>query len=328
MSSSSTDRLHLIYSQFRTLEGIGIMKIILEANGFCQFKIKKNDDGLWFIDIKDDDKGKPTFILYTGTETPEEKEILRNIFNSTWGTLPNNLVKQLKEISSNNFYGEIIKIIMITSSGAEGISLRNVCYVHLMESYWHPVRLEQVIGRARRICSHQDLPLEQRTVDVYLYLMSFTDKQLSGEGSIELRLKDISKLNKTKVLTSDEALYEISNIKHTINQNLLHNIKESAFDCILYNKNSKEKLKCFTFGSSSNAYSYKPSYLNEDVDKIDDINKTTITFKAKAIKIKDTTYALNTNTNEVYDYDSYKSGSLILIGKIITKDGKKRFEKY
>ena len=33
--------LHLVYSQFRTLEGIGILKLILEANGYAQFKIAK-----------------------------------------------------------------------------------------------------------------------------------------------------------------------------------------------------------------------------------------------------------------------------------------------
>ena len=33
--------LHLIYSQFRTLEGIGIFSMILKANGFARFKIKK-----------------------------------------------------------------------------------------------------------------------------------------------------------------------------------------------------------------------------------------------------------------------------------------------
>ena len=50
--------------------------------------------------------------------------------------------------------GDLIKIFMITASGAEGISLQNVRYVHITEPYWHPVRREQVIGRAKRICSH------------------------------------------------------------------------------------------------------------------------------------------------------------------------------
>ena len=28
---------------------------------------------------------------------------------------------------------------MITSSGAEGITLENVRFVHILEPYWHPV---------------------------------------------------------------------------------------------------------------------------------------------------------------------------------------------
>ena len=142
----------------------------------------------WVVDIPDSLSGKPTFALYTGTETSEEKEIIRNIFNSTWKFVPISIVEQLDTISSNNFFGEIIKVLMITASGAEGISLRNVRYVHLIEPYWHPVRLEQVIGRARRICSHQDLDDMYKTVTVFLYLMVFSDNQLDSDASIELRI--------------------------------------------------------------------------------------------------------------------------------------------
>ena len=88
------------------------------------------------------------FALYTGTETAEEKEIIRNVFNGAWNYLPVSLAKELESISSNNLYGEIIKVLMITASGAEGISLKNVRYVHITEPYWHPVRMQQVIGRA------------------------------------------------------------------------------------------------------------------------------------------------------------------------------------
>ena len=176
--------LHLIYSQFRTLEGIGILRIVLEANGFAQFRIKRQAEQ-WLIDVAEDDKGKPLFALYTGTESAEEKEIIRNIFNGLWDFVPPTISAELEKISGNNMYGEIIRVLMITASGAEGISLRNVRYVHITEPYWHPVRLEQVIGRARRICSHKDLPEELQTVDVFLYLMEFTDEQLSSDNSIE-----------------------------------------------------------------------------------------------------------------------------------------------
>ena len=69
-------------SHFRTLEGIGILKLVLEANGYVEFKVKKNQVGEWTIDVAKELYGKPKFALYTGTETVEEKELIRNIFNN------------------------------------------------------------------------------------------------------------------------------------------------------------------------------------------------------------------------------------------------------
>ena len=117
--------LHLIYSQFRTMEGIGIFSLILEANGFARFKIKKNAAGLWDLDVSEEDIGKPTYALYTGTEDAEEKEIVRNIYNGTWDSIPSSLASKLRKMAANNNMGEVIKVFMITSSGAEGITLRN-----------------------------------------------------------------------------------------------------------------------------------------------------------------------------------------------------------
>ena len=107
------------------------------------------------MDISDEDRGKPMFGLYTGTETDDEKELIRKVYNSDWDNIPTSLREDLETISNNNFYGEIMKVILITASGAEGISLKNCRYVHITEPYWHPVRIDQVIGRARRICSHE-----------------------------------------------------------------------------------------------------------------------------------------------------------------------------
>ena len=42
----------------------------------------------------------------------EEKEIIRNIYNSNWGVVPSTIKSKLEEISSNNHYGEIIKLFM------------------------------------------------------------------------------------------------------------------------------------------------------------------------------------------------------------------------
>ena len=318
--------LHLIYSQFRTLEGVGIMKLILEANGFAQFKIK-HTGGVWSLNISSKDKGKPLFSLYTGTESPEEKEIIRNIYNSDWKYVPNSLVSQIEQIADNNLYGEIIKVLMITSSGAEGISLRNVRYVHVIEPYWHPVRIEQVIGRARRICSHTDLPKELQTVNVFLYLMTFSQKQLDSEESIELRLKDKSKRDNKTPITSDEALFEIATIKEELNKQILTAVKETSVDCAIHSKtNEKEGLHCLAFGNvNGDKFSYKPDIDDEDKDSVAKINKQTITWQAKAIVIDGIKFALKQDTMEVYDLDSYKQGEAVLVGTLEMKGKRYKF---
>ena len=321
--------LHLVYSQFRTLEGVGILKLVLEANGFAQFKVRRDLDQ-WRLDIAEENRGKPMFALYTGTETPEEKEIIRNVFNSTWKYVPSSLAAELRAISSNNFYGEIIKVLMITASGAEGISLMNVRYVHITEPYWHPVRLQQVIGRARRICSHNELPEALRTVDVFLYLMTFSQEQLDSDEAIELRLKDKSKIDNITPVTSDEALYEIATMKEELTTKLLMAVKEASIDCALHSKaGDKEQLKCFTFGSvNPNKFAYQPSYSEEESDVIADRNKTTITWQAKELTIDGITYAYNELTGDVYNLESYKRGNPVQVGRLelIGKGKAQRFK--
>jgi hypothetical protein len=210
----------------------------------------------------------------------------------------------LESISSNNFYGEIIKVLMITSSGAEGIDLKNVRYVHLTESYWHPVRLEQVIGRARRICSHSNLPVELQTVEVFLYLMTFTPEQINSEGSRELRLKDVSKFDRTTPITSDEALYETSNIKAEITKTIMKAVKESAIDCFSFS------------GANPNAFSYLPALTEEQQDIENLGNKRVGKIKFVALNILGTKYAFDKITNNLYDFDSYDSGRPILVGNL------------
>lgn len=313
--------LHLIYSQFRTLEGIGILKLVFEANGFARFRIKEQGKGNWILDIPEEDRGKPMFALYTGTESAEEKEVIRNVFNGAWKFIPTGLAEQLSIMSSNNLYGEIIKVLMITASGAEGISLRNVRFVHITEPYWHPVRMQQVIGRARRICSHQDLPEVERTVDVFLYLMTFSKEQLASDESIELRLKDKSKLDNITPVTSDESLYEIATLKEDITNQILLAVKEASMDCSLHSRaGDTEQLKCLNFGNvGPSKYSYTPSIGEEEVDAVAAQNKTKIEWRAVVVEMNGVKYALNQTTGEVYDLEEYNRGEAIKVGSLEIK---------
>jgi hypothetical protein len=298
--------LHLVYSQFRTLEGIGIFSLVLEKNGFTRFIVKKNDAGVWKIDIPDEKLGQPTYALYTGTETTEEKEMLRHIYNGEWDLVPDTISGVLRKMANNNNMGEIIKVFMITSSGSEGINLRNTRYVHIMEPYWHPVRTEQVIGRARRICSHKNLPQELQTVEVFVYLMIFTEQQLKSDEAKELKKKDLSKNKPHVPLTSDQNLFEISEIKAGLTSQLTNAVKETAFDCYIYSKDGK----CVNFGNPANdKFSYVPDYADQQNDTTTMANKTAVKWSGKSITIMGTEYIsrrINPQLLYIYDKTTYE----------------------
>jgi len=197
--------------------------------------------------------------------------------------------------------GEIVKILMITSSGSEGITLKNTRFVHIIEPYWHPVRTDQVIGRARRICSHQDLPVQYKTVEVFMYLMTFTDEQLNGvknpetkersksvvSDSTKLSKGDRSKEDKDKVFTSDETLYEISMRKKRISNSILKAIKETSIDCSVYSTaNAREGIACYSFGSPSNeTFTGGPSYTSQEKQSVRKANIKRKVWKGKAIDV-------------------------------------------
>ena len=298
--------LHLVYSQFRTAEGIGLFSLVLNKNGFARFTIKKNSLNIWEIDIPEIDEGKLTYALYTGTETSEEKEIMRHIYNGEWDEIPDSIGTVLKKKYTNNNMGQVIKVFMITSSGSEGINLRNTRYVHIMEPYWHPVRLEQVIGRARRICSHKDLPVALQTVEVFVYIMIFSPEQLKSDMAIELKRKDLSKALPALPQTSDQYLYEISEIKSNLTSQLTESIKESAFDCYIYSNG-----KCVNFSDPTNTkFSYVPDYANQPNDTTVKANKEAIEWVGKPITLNGVEYVyrrMSKTLLKIYDKSSYEA---------------------
>lgn len=322
--------LHLLYSHFRTMEGIAVLRLIFMANGMAEFKLKRSGDQ-WLLDIKEEDMAKPKFVLYTGTETTEEKEIIRNVYNGTWEFVPQNIVEKLEEQSPHNIYGDVIKVLMITSSGAEGINLRNTRFVHIVEPYWHMVRVEQVVGRARRICSHQDLPEDMRTVKVFLYITTLSEKQKTDENNIELRIRDISRFDKKTPVTTDESLYEIASAKQKVNNEILQAIKETAIDCNIYSSQKIGKdtddYVCYGHGMvESNEYSSYPSF-EKDITIKDGLDRKETKMNAIKKQIDGINYAMDKKSGKLYDLESFmrakeKKGDLIYVGQHKEVNGK------
>lgn len=90
--------------------------------------------------------------------------------------------------SSKNMNGERISVILMTDRGTEGLDFRFVRELHVMEPWFHMNKIEQVIGRAARTCSHALLPTEDRNVTIYLHGASMS----SNQESIDLRFYRIA----------------------------------------------------------------------------------------------------------------------------------------
>ena len=290
-----------IYSQFITLVGLNTLAIALDAtNDFCELKIVQRE-GMYYIDNPEEDKDKMKYIFYSGTiKNKELKEIYRLIFNSEFDSLPpscKELKEQLKTISGDkqNLHGEIIKIFMTTRTGSEGVDLKHIRQVHIMEPYWQPVLTKQVIGRAVRFESHTRLPLNERYVDVYIYIASITEKQLKTIASGAIK-QDIARVNdglnkKGKAITSDEFLYIISERKNALINQTQAVIKSSAMDCILNyydNKEDNPNLSCLNYDTeertSDESYLFTHN-LEDTIEFIDSQQEYDVSIKYGKLQI-------------------------------------------
>src|SRR5690606_33626011 len=88
--------------------------------------------------------------------------------------------------SIDNSTGKYIKFILGSKVMNEGVSLFHVAEVHILDVYFNLGRVDQVIGRGIRRCSHNDLIIDDNKfpeVAVYKYVVS-NDSGLSTEEEL------------------------------------------------------------------------------------------------------------------------------------------------
>ena len=238
MEGEGSEGMAFIYSQFRTLEGVNIFARVLQAHGFELLpfnQINASNIGNYV--------GLNRYVIYSGEEDNQIRDKILWIYNH-----------------SLNRDGHICKVFLGTAAAAEGISLRNTKQVHILEPYWNEVRIQQAIGRARRICSHEDLPENQRKVHVFRYHMILSKEQQQKFGETE---------------STDEAIYRIAKTKETINAQFLQILKDASIDCYLnayHNITADNPISCFAFDEKETGISFYPSLGEDTVDKLFMIN--------------------------------------------------------
>ena len=315
-----------VYSQYISLEGLGVFSAILEHNGFQEYKLIKTA-GVWAEDPAMDKR--PAFAFFKGGTSDKDKELRElylQIYNGKYeDTFPQSLKDSIQE--------KRLCVLLVSSAGAEGISLMNTRNVYIMEPYWNPARIDQVIGRAVRINSHITLPEDERNVKVQLYMTVFSPQQaISPEGPniVSIRRNDMvlkryeGESPQETFMTSDEFLYEVAFEKTRVIKQVSHLLKQAAVDCEIHRKlHSKEHpvIQCMRFDTTytPDDLGYKPATLTEERDVLYKKNITKRIRKLQRIMIKKIEMILDPETHEIFDAPAFEdAGRLLKIGILET----------
>jgi hypothetical protein len=320
-----------VYSQYRELEGLGVFSAVLDANGWQEYRLVK-ENNQWVEDPSMSSE-KPAYAFYTGAKAgddAEKRELIRQIFNGP-ASYARNFPPSLKA-SVESRGKKILCVFMASSAGAEGITLLNVRRVHIMEPHWNPARHDQVIGRAVRICSHASLPQEDRTVKVSFYVSVFTEEQAKateGDNVVLVRRMDMGTKRyegdpQDVFMTTDEYLYELSYEKDVTTKRLSTLLKTAAVDCELHRKlHSKETpvVSCMRFDSTATGedLAYKPNVKTDDTDLTYLRNLTKRKRKLQKVAIKQMVFFIDPQTKEVFDGPAFEDQERLLrIGTLTT----------
>ena len=272
----------MIYTNYVVMEGIDMMKIYFRLIGFDDYTKSKENMG---------------YCEYHGRIDPKDRIKIKNMFND-----------------KNNIYGNKCKAILLSPSATEGIQLYNIRQEHVMEPYWTEVRIQQVIGRGIRQCSHKDLPMDERIVNVYRYKV------------IKPTTLDA---NDTVRVTTDEYIEDQAKAKANLIESFLSAMKEAAVDCELFKNHNMmtQSYYCFKFPENTiKGPNVGPAYredIKEDIkydsglyaknSKVERIKVIKISAVIKLITNTDTEpkyttseqFWYNAKTGMVYDLDTH-----------------------
>lgn len=170
----------LVFSAYKST-GVIPIALALEHIGIVRYGNSR------LLDMQTQEaKSVGSYIIWTGDSTICCDESHLDVFNS-----------------HENRHGDLIKVLLCTRRGSEGLDMKCVREVHVMDPWYHMNRVEQVMGRAARHCSHASLPIEMRNVTTYLHVAC--EPEDSVEESIDVRVYRIA-CRKQRLIAKVETL--------------------------------------------------------------------------------------------------------------------------
>lgn len=183
----------LIYSQF-IKNGLGVIAKYLMKDGYTQWLPSREGE-------ESITHGKRYCIISGAVDIKDRAKII-TMFNS-----------------AANMYGDIISCILVSETGAEGLDLKHLREVHILEPYWDYARILQIQGRAIRKGSHSDLPETERNVKTYLYVSKPNKK-----GQKEAAFKENESI--------DERFLRNAMRKYALIEDFLKALREVSIECV------------------------------------------------------------------------------------------------
>ena len=183
-------QLGLIYSQFVGLGGLSSLARFLDQNGY-----------------------RDNYAIISGEVPVEERSAIIARFSEP-----------------TNMYAEHIALLLVSSTGAEGIDLKNVRHVHILEPYWNLGRIKQVKARAIRNGSHIDLPPNERNVATYMYVAIAPEATAMTEATAAPQADNHSVPTEP---TSDEQLYTSARKSQLLIDSFESAIHEVSIECAI-----------------------------------------------------------------------------------------------
>ena len=216
---------------------------------------------------------------------------------------PNN-ISDIKALTNNdNLNGERIKVCIISRAGAEGLDLVGIRQIHILEPWYNMNRIEQIIGRGVRTCSHSSLPFLNRNVqiflhgsrsrntnvemlDLYIYRKAEEKAIKIGEVSRILKANSIDSILNIEQMNFSEDIMNI-NVDQTLSngKNIIYKVGDKPYSsmcdymekCQYIDDETKEKYNQILYSKDIDKSTYNESFIKTNIEIV--IKKIKFLFK-------------------------------------------------
>ena len=222
------NELIFIYSEYRK-SGVYPICLMLEYYGYKRFG-KEPHGNMLQMDPKNKNLNyiqKPSgksYILLEGDIGTDERARLVDLYNDP-----------------SNRNADNIHIIIGTKVMGEGIDMKNIRQIHILNPWFNFSRMDQVIGRGVRYCSHINVEEDKRNVEVKIYGSSAIpyetilqkenrtmDKPMPYlEMDVTEEQDDYEPIDRE---TTDEYIYRLAVEKDFVFQKIFKVLKQNAID--------------------------------------------------------------------------------------------------